>query len=372
MNTKNTGQSVDIWKDSWKGLTPESEIRMWDFYGLRQWVLKYVPRHGKVIEAGCGLGRYVFYLSRLGLDIEGIDFSEDIINSLNEWKKKYDFSCKFLTGDVTNLPYKDNSLNGYISLGVIEHFIEGPKRPLQEAFRVLRPGGIAIISTPSVSINIFAHRIKKKLKNLIKKVIRRPIGPEKFFQYWYRPKRLKKFVEAEGLRVTKYSGADLLYMFCELGNYSGNNIKENSFAYKISNKFENSFLSTIGSQSITISIKVDKTMVCFFCGKKKAEASSLTRFDIPVCSDCKERDISRYYRKKFKPGFSSPYSMNPPIKPPTIQVCDFCKKKYKTDLLFEDYGFSKNVCPKCLKIKEINLMLSNRYIKPIWRKRRNI
>ncbi len=366
------GQNANKWGMEWEKLTPESEIQMRDFYGLRQWILKFVPRFGRILEAGCGLGRYVFYLHRMGLDIEGIDFSKNSVDFLNEWKKKYNFSANIIHGDVTKLPYKNNFLSGYLSLGVIEHFIEGPQETLKEAYRILRPGGIAIISTPSISLNIFIRKTKRNIKKLIKRLILYKQEEEKFFQYWYRPKKLKKFVEAEGLKVTKYSGADLLYMFCEMGNYSGDNIKENSFAYKFSNKFENSFLSTIGSQSITISVKVDKTMYCFFCGKKKAGESSLLNFNIPVCLDCQEDKISDYYRKNVKPCFSSPYLINPPIKPPTIQNCDFCKKKYKTDVLFEDYGFSKNVCPKCIKIKEINLIISNKFLKPIWRKRGNV
>ncbi len=78
------GQDKESWKESWKKLTVEQEIRMWDYYGLRPWILKYVPRFGKVIEAGCGLGRYVFLLHRLGIDIEGIDFSDETINEVKE------------------------------------------------------------------------------------------------------------------------------------------------------------------------------------------------------------------------------------------------------------------------------------------------
>jgi ubiquinone/menaquinone biosynthesis C-methylase UbiE len=123
------GQKVETWSSFWENLSPESEIQMWDYYGLRPWILKFTPRYGKVCEAGCGLSRYVFYLNKLGVDIEGLDFEEKVIDYLNNWKTNSGFcEIAFIKGDVTNLPHEDNYLSGYISLCVVEHFIEGPHK----------------------------------------------------------------------------------------------------------------------------------------------------------------------------------------------------------------------------------------------------
>jgi len=70
-------------------------------------------------------------------------------------------------------------------------------------------------------------KIKKRAKNLIKKLIRYPVAPEKFFQYWYRPKKLKRFIENSGLKVVHSKGADLLYVFSEMNGFSGNNLQKN-------------------------------------------------------------------------------------------------------------------------------------------------
>lgn len=185
------GQSPDVWTNEWENLSPESEIKMWDYFGVRPWVLKYTPRFGRVLEAGCGLGRYNFYLSHFGVDTIGLDFSEKTINFLNEWQKKYGYNIEFIEGDVTKLPYDDNSLSGYLSFGVIEHFIEGPHKPLQEAFRVLRPGGIAIITTPNKSWAKFINKRKSNLIKLIKFFMGKRLIKKPFFQYEYTPKQLR-------------------------------------------------------------------------------------------------------------------------------------------------------------------------------------
>ena len=71
---------------------------------------------------------------------------------------------------LPSLPYEDSSISGYLSFGVIEHFIEGPHEALAEAFRVLRPGGIAIITTPGV---FFSHISTVILKILQRRLLKR-------------------------------------------------------------------------------------------------------------------------------------------------------------------------------------------------------
>ena len=370
MNHKNRGQDPKVWDSQWENISPEKEIRKWDFYGLRPWIMKYAPRYGKVIEAGCGSGRWVLYLSRLGINIDGIDFSKPTIDYLNDWRKKNNFDIEFIKGDVTDLPYKNNSLSGYISLGVIEHFYEGPQKPLKEAFRVLMPGGVAIITTPSISWLLLTRKLKTKTKNIIKKFIGRKIVVPQFFQYEYRPHKLKKLVANSGLHVTSYGGADLLYTFCELGGFTGKNLKKGSFAYWFSNTFENTFISNIGAQSITISVKVEDTMYCFLCGEKHAKKNSLNSFDVPICHSCMNNKQSSYYVKGKKPKYDLPYRMTPKVIKPKDEVCEFCEKEYKTDEIFEYYGFSKKACSNCLKKTSVNIELSNNHVKPIWRNRK--
>lgn len=363
------GQKTEVWNQFWNGLTPETEIQMWDFYGGRQWISKYVPRFGKVIEAGCGLGRYVFYFSKFGIDIEGVDFESGTISLLNSWKITNNIDGKLHTADITKLPYVDSSLSGYISLGVIEHFIEGPTKPLTEAFRVLRPGGVAIITTPAKSFSYYLDRvIREGIKTFIKKIIRKNYQPRSFFQYWYSKHQLKNFIKGSGFHISRYDNSDLLYAFFELGN----NISENSLAVKFSNKFENTLLANIGAQSIVIAIKKAPQMHCFICGDFSAGEDSLNKYDVPICKKCSYEDSSNYYCKNIAPKMNFPYLISPQVLQVEKRKCDYCKAEYYTHPIFEDYGFTKNCCEKCLKISKINIELTSEHIKPVWRMRNNI
>lgn len=366
---KNTGQDKKVWTESWEKYSVESLIQKWDYWGLRQWILKYTPRFGKSLEAGCGLGRNNFYLESLGIDIDGLDFAGETISNLNLWKEKTGYYSNFIQGDITKLPYPDSSLSGYLSFGVIEHFIEGPHEALTEAYRVLRPGGIAIISTPGVSFNIFYFKLKNQLKRIIKKILFIESPPSPFFQYWYNIHKLKKFVEKAGFYVSRYSSADLMYAFCEAGGFTDKWVKKGSFGYWFSQQNETSILKFLGAQSITISVKLAPVMHCFCCGEISANPESLHMYDVPVCKVCSDNrnDLVGLYVKKRKVSFAQPYIINPPILKPKEKRCGFCDKDYTTDLLFEDFGFNRTVCKSCLKKPEVNILLSNLNVKPVWR-----
>jgi len=48
--------------------------------------------------------------------------------------------------DVHHLTFEDNSIGGFLALDTLEH-VADPKRAMEEAWRVLRPGGVAVISS---------------------------------------------------------------------------------------------------------------------------------------------------------------------------------------------------------------------------------
>ena len=106
---------------------------------------KYFTPKDYLLEAGCGMGRFVKYYHDRGWNIRGVDFAEKAIEKV----KEYDPALKVDFADCTNLPYEDETFDGYLSFGVVEHMEEGPDVFLKEAHRVLKPTGKALITVPN-------------------------------------------------------------------------------------------------------------------------------------------------------------------------------------------------------------------------------
>lgn len=52
-----------------------------------------------------------------------------------------------IVGDVHHLPFPDNSVEAILLISLLEH-VEEPHRAVQEAYRVLKPGGYCFIEVP--------------------------------------------------------------------------------------------------------------------------------------------------------------------------------------------------------------------------------
>jgi len=101
---------------------------------------------GHLLEIGCGEGRGVEVLLDQIKSYHGIDQHEELVNMLQQ---------KFpeLTFEQANIPplstIESNTYDSVISFQVIEH-IKDDLLFLKEIYRVLKPGGRAIISTPNI------------------------------------------------------------------------------------------------------------------------------------------------------------------------------------------------------------------------------
>lgn len=99
---------------------------------------------GDLLEVGCGEGRGVRLLLPSVTSYTAIDKIEAAVDEL---KIKYPLG-KFVAGNLPPLPFPDSSFDAVVSFQVIEH-IKDDRMFLKEIHRVLRPGGVALITTPN-------------------------------------------------------------------------------------------------------------------------------------------------------------------------------------------------------------------------------
>ncbi|MBD3196268.1 MAG: methyltransferase domain-containing protein [Candidatus Lokiarchaeota archaeon] len=142
-------KECQLWENLWSTRTIEQELEACEIeWAPKLMFLKHLDKSDKIIDAGCGFGKWVIYLYNRGYNIIGVDNNELAISELRNYNPKIEI--KF--GDILNLNFPDNHFDGYISMGVVEHFKGGPMEALKEAYRVLKPNGLIFLSTPTVNL----------------------------------------------------------------------------------------------------------------------------------------------------------------------------------------------------------------------------
>ncbi len=150
---------------------------------------------GDLLEVGCGEGRGIEWLLPSLSSFTAIDKIESAVVLL---RSKFP-QGKFVSGHLPPLPFEDSAFDSVVSFQVIEH-IEDDVLFLKEIYRVLRPGGFALITTPnrlmSLSRNPWHVReytsdeLTKLAKTIFQSVEMRGIGGnEKVMAYHHKNKK---------------------------------------------------------------------------------------------------------------------------------------------------------------------------------------
>ena len=88
----------------------------------------------KMLEPGCGRGEFLSHFQNLGLDVVGLDISEEAQNF------GHNFNVKICDVENEDLPFDNDTFDLIYSKSFIEHLYY-PEKYLKEAYRVLKPGG---------------------------------------------------------------------------------------------------------------------------------------------------------------------------------------------------------------------------------------
>ncbi|MBA3871144.1 MAG: methyltransferase domain-containing protein [Chloroflexota bacterium] len=198
------------WENIWDSASVERELQEMDYPRAKKALRIYaenLPKNGVILEAGSGLGAIVITLRRMGYNLIGLDYAEQALHTSHA----YDASLPLLVGDVHALPHATNSLDGYLSFGVLEHFEHGMRPALAEAFRILKPGGVMILTIPYPNVvnRLVAWRRKRQGITVL--------NDDQFFESTYTREALSQNVTSVGFKLEQVIPTSHSYTLWGLG-----------------------------------------------------------------------------------------------------------------------------------------------------------
>lgn len=183
------------WEGLWGPRLSRAAIKLGDRFVTRE-TQRVLKPGARVIDAGCGIGATVSGLADAGFEAEGIDYAEETVARIRELAPELTVKV----ADVRALPYDEGSLDGVWSLGVIEHFYDGYGPLIEEAHRVLKPGGYLFLTVPVIS-PLKAWKLRQGRYAPYAETER-----ERFFQFAFRPDHVQRSIETFGFEYLRGYG----------------------------------------------------------------------------------------------------------------------------------------------------------------------
>jgi 2-polyprenyl-3-methyl-5-hydroxy-6-metoxy-1,4-benzoquinol methylase len=128
-----------LWEQIPEGLQPQ------DFPARLAWLLARVRPGERVLDVGCGEGRFAAALLDAGAQVVGIDVAEEPLRRARAERPEFDLRRVPVRGEW---PLPDASFDAVWAGETIEH-VADTAAWLSEVRRVLRPEGRLLLSTPA-------------------------------------------------------------------------------------------------------------------------------------------------------------------------------------------------------------------------------
>lgn len=155
----------------------------------------------RILDCGCGDGLYLKTIRDLaGCHIMGFDTDMRSLGLVQGFLAQN--PVPLTRGDIVKLPFKDNSFDKIFSTEVLEH-VPNDLKAAQEIFRVLKPGGLAIITVPNHNYPFLWDPINWILEHLIGRHIKSGFwaGLWNMHLRLYYPGEIKTLLSKAGFKI---------------------------------------------------------------------------------------------------------------------------------------------------------------------------
>ena len=187
----------DYKKEFW-----ENTDRQYEDQADRMAIRKLLPkRMEKFADIGGGYGRLANEYLKRAHKIYLFDYSK---TELEQAKEIYGDKIETKAGDIYDLPFKDGELDGLMMVRVTHH-LKDMKKAVAELYRVLKPGGVAVIEVANKrTLPKMARFVtgRSKVNPFDKKVANyKEISKDGFYNY--HPKYVEEIFEKTGFRCER-------------------------------------------------------------------------------------------------------------------------------------------------------------------------
>ena len=125
------------------------------------------------LDIGCGSGVLTAHLARRGAGVVGIDASAAMIHEAQRGLMRATVPVTLRCGDARRMRWSEpDAFDGVLCSSVVEYF-DDPSPLLDESVRVLRPGGVMVVSVP----------MRRSITRRVQKAVRSAamaVGAERF------------------------------------------------------------------------------------------------------------------------------------------------------------------------------------------------
>ena len=105
-----------------------------------------IPANGKMLEIAPGPGYFSIELAKLGnYQITGLDISKSFVEIAHKNAAEAGLKIDFRQGNASAMPFEENAFDFTFCQAAFKNFSE-PVKAITEMYRVLRPGGLSVIS----------------------------------------------------------------------------------------------------------------------------------------------------------------------------------------------------------------------------------
>ncbi len=212
----------------------------------------------RLLEVGCGAGRLSKRAAQHGYHVIGMDLSSAMLDRAGEASRSEAGDRPgFVQGEIEYLPLRDSAFDAAVCLGLIS-YLDSEKEALRELARVIKPGGLLVISMYNKARLVHYLDVPLRLGNLLRRVLQRalrrtrsgisPKDPRRRLRTFYLHS-FRRSLQRAGFTVRGYEAVPL-----ELITLFGHEVLPKRLSQKITMLLEQSsnipFFETFGTMCV--------------------------------------------------------------------------------------------------------------------------